>query len=147
MGLWWKKIPKVNRPKLEVDQSLTFPAEAGTVSKRWPVLWRYFQVWKVIAVSEYLEGYVVQFESGTARMQYRRYLTTPYIGVRVGPVPVTFYALDLGRHHRAPCVLTDTSYDAGTKDLADLEWFSENLLKGKQYNLLRAELYGEISWI
>jgi hypothetical protein len=93
MGLWWKTVD-VQPPK-DSKKLVTFDGDPKALSKRWPVIWRLSQNWHIIRV-EGGEGYHFFFRSHHGHvMQYRKWLYSDYVAVRVGPESVTFWAQDV----------------------------------------------------
>ena len=90
MGICWKNVD--NQPPAE--GFVEFAGDKTALSKRWPILWRYQQNWyslKVEIPGSSQSGYCVFFQAGDRTMQYRRFVSTIYIMVRVGQGPVKFW--------------------------------------------------------
>lgn len=91
MGIYWKTVHHV----------LSWPGlsfEGDPDAQNTPFLWRFQWKWALINV-ENIGGSGcchIFFATDTCARQYRWPICTPYIAVRIGPSPVTFWAEAIG---------------------------------------------------
>ena len=100
MGLWWKEIEGV--PTVD---DLCIQGSPAAYSKTWPLLWRWNNPWYLLRLhlpQQEVKGCYIRFNDGFHVMQYRKWIDTEYVAVRVGFTDCCFSALDIGRHHSLP---------------------------------------------
>ncbi len=92
MGLWWKNTGGV-MPEDETRR-VSFAGDPEAMQKRWrPIIWRYHQNWQILRVGS-RKSFRMNFESADGHlMRCRRLIRSEYVAVRVGPEPVTFWAI------------------------------------------------------
>ncbi len=91
MGRWWKDT--VHNPPEDQERKVTFIGDTGALSKRWPILWRFCQNWRILKVAR-SGSFRLYFRSANGkRMVYRWPIFADYVAVRVGPEEVTFWAV------------------------------------------------------
>jgi hypothetical protein len=91
MGAWWKTV----RAAVPTDRErrVSFEGDPKAPSKGWWIIWRYCQNRHIIRIER--EGqYRFFFHSEGQVMQFRKWLFSEYVAVRIGPKPVTFWAED-----------------------------------------------------
>jgi hypothetical protein len=105
MGRWWKNT--VHNPPEDEERRVTFKGDPNALSKRWPILWRYCQNWRIIRVAR-TSGFKFYFCSKNGqRMRYRSLIFRDYVAVRVGPEEVTFWAVCASEQEYKPLKLVD----------------------------------------
>jgi hypothetical protein len=108
MGIWWMKsqdnIPsKVVKNKNDLinpvtyhvrDEVVFFEGHPYALSKKWPFLWRYGQIWHILKVPEreMVFPFHIFCHDPWRVIRTRKIIDSRYIGVRVGPKPVSFWA-------------------------------------------------------
>ena len=106
MGRWWKNT--VHNPPEDEERKVTFKGDPKALSKRWPILWRFCQNWRILKV-ERTGGFKLYFRSTNGqRMRYRWLIFNDYVVVRVGPEDVTFWAVCAKEQEYTPLKIADT---------------------------------------
>ncbi len=105
MGRWWKNT--VHNPPEDEERKVTFEGDSEALSKRWPVLWRFCQNWRILKVAR-TGGFKLYFRSANGqRMRYRSLIFNDYVAVRVGPEEVTFWAVCGREQEYTPLKIVD----------------------------------------
>jgi hypothetical protein len=105
MGRWWKDT--VFNPPEDAERKVTFEGDSEALSKKWPILWRFYQNWRIIRVAS-SGGFRLYFQSTNGqRMVYRWPIFKDYVAVRVGPEEVTFWAVSAGEQEYTPLKVVD----------------------------------------
>ena len=88
MGLWWKKtndMPKTG--------GMVVPGDPTAWQKVVPLVWRFTNKCVVLKVKDgELKPYILFYDDGSEIRQYKEFLNTQYIEVRVGRSPIRFFA-------------------------------------------------------
>ena len=91
MGLWFEKINTT--PPTDEERVVFFKSDPQALSKRWPILWRFCQNWHILKVAS-SGPFRLYFRSADGQcMRSRRSVSSEYVGVRVGPTDVAFWAV------------------------------------------------------
>ncbi len=91
MGLWWQNV-QATQP-VDQTESVTFKGDPRALSKRWPILWRFFQNWHIIRITG-STSFSLYFRSKNGQcMKFRKLIFSDYVAVRIGPEEVTFWAV------------------------------------------------------
>jgi hypothetical protein len=98
MGRWWKDT--YSAPSEDEERRVTFKGDPGALSKKWPILWRFHQNWRILKV-ERSSSFSLYFRSASGQcMKYRWPIWSDYVAVRVGPDEVAFWAVsNMGGDH------------------------------------------------
>lgn len=92
MGMFWPVMRYSRVPA----HALVLQEVCGTLSRRWPILWRFGQyryLLKVVGTEFPTRGYYLYFyEEGKRIVRYHQLIHTPFVSVRVGPEKTYFWA-------------------------------------------------------
>ncbi len=92
MGMFWKVMRNPRIP----PHALVLEGERGTLSRKWPLLWRiaqYRYVLKVVGTTMPHQAYYLYvYNEGSRVIRYHQLIHTPYVSVRVGPKRCAFWA-------------------------------------------------------
>jgi hypothetical protein len=105
MGLCCKNT--VHNPPEDEERKVTFKGDPDALSKRWPILWRFCQNWRILKVARTGSFKLYFLSVNGQRMRYRDRIFKDYVVVRVGPEEVTFWAVCGREQEYTPLKIVD----------------------------------------